>query len=148
MEGTSMLSESIEIGFCVDRYRRFEELPLEVVNNLPFSVYILDYNWVYLFINRNTRDIFGEEVGNLLGKSALEVFKDAKFKPIFDKIQHSLDNKTICNATIYSPLRGKQVTVKGFPLEDCYYFYTVVLPSKAELMDELREELHRKRDEF
>jgi hypothetical protein len=59
-----------------------------------------------------------------------------------------VNEKTICDATIYSPLRGKQVKIKGHPLDDCYYFYSVSLPSKEELMEELREVLNKRKDTF
>lgn len=143
-----MLTENVEIGFSVDRYRFYHELPLEIVDNLPFCAYIVDYNWTYLFINKASRNIFGEEVQNLLGKNALEVFKHDRFKAIFEKIQNAVEQKIICDATIYSPLRGKQVKIKGYPLEDCYYFASVVLPSKDELINELREELNKRKEAF
>jgi hypothetical protein len=143
-----MLTENIEIGFCLDRYRFYQELPLHIIDDLPFCAYIVDYHWTYLFINKASENIFGEEVQNLLGKNALEVFKHDRFKSIFEKIRSAVDQKTICDAIIYSPLRGRQVKIKGYPLEDCYYFASVVLPSKEELMDELREELNRRKETF
>jgi hypothetical protein len=140
-----MLTENIDIGFCVDRYKNYQDLPLDILDDLPFCVYIVDYNWTYLFVNKISTNFFGKEIQNLVGKNAQQVFGQEKFQTIFENIHDALKRKTICDTTIYSPLRGKQVKVKGYPLDDCYYFYTVTLPSKEELMDELRRELNKRK---
>ena len=131
--------------FSIGLFKRYHELPFEVLDNLPFAVYIIDYNWVYLFLNENSRAVFGDFAETLIGKNALEVFRDPKFMTIFDKIMYAVEHKTSCRATIYSPLRGKQIKLSGYPLEDCYYFSTVILPSKAEVLEELTTELKRKK---
>ncbi len=143
-----MLVEKTEIGFCIERYRTYDELPLEDVDALPFCVYIIDYNWTYLFINKAAERVFGEKVQNLAGQNALQVFQHEQFKSIFKSIEKGVRNKVPCDETIYSPLRGKQVKVKGYPLCDCYYFYSVTLPAKEELLDELRQELNKRKDAF
>lgn len=141
-----MASEFTETGtFSIKGYKRYRELPFNTLDDLPFSVYIIDYDWVYLFLNRNSRNVFGEFADMLIGKSALEVFKDPKFLPIFEKIRNGVETKSACSADLYSPLRGKQIKITGYPLEDCYYFSTLILPAKEELIEELRIELKRKK---
>jgi len=71
----------------------------------------------------------------------LTIFSGPQFEPIFDKIKVGLVERVSTNETLYSPLRGKQVRIKGYPLEDCYFFSSSVLPSKEEILAELRSEL-------
>lgn len=127
----------------IKTYKRYNDIPLEVLNKLPFSVYLIDYNWNYLFLNTNSRNVFGSLADKLIGRSALEVFSDVKFEPIFDNIQSAVENRSPCDCTVYSPLRGRQVNIKGHPLEDCYYFSTIVLPGKEEVLADLREQLNK-----
>ncbi len=89
--------------------------------------------------------MFGQFADTLIGKNALEVFKDPKFMTIFDKIQEAVEHKLPCHATVHSPLRGKQIKLTGHPLEDCYYFSTVIMPAKAELLEELRSTLKQQK---
>ena len=145
-ETLNMVSDDSPIApFSIDHYKRYSELPLEVMDTLRYSVYIIDYSWIYLFLNKNCREVLGEEVASWIGKSALDVFKDPKFKTIFDSIAHGVNTKSFCNATVYSPLRGGQVNIKGHPLEDCYFLSALALPSKDDLLDELRQELNRRK---
>ena len=80
-----MLTENIEIGFCIDRYKHLEELPFDVLNNLPYSVYVIDDNWVYLFVNSTSRNVFGE-VDNLLGTV------HSRFFELREELQRKKDN--------------------------------------------------------
>src|SRR5688572_21089610 len=86
----------------IKSYKRYKDIPLDFLNKLPFSVYLIDYNWNYLFLNTNSRNVFGELADKLIGKSALEVFSDAKFKAIFDNIQSAVENRSPCDCTLYS----------------------------------------------
>ena len=57
-----MLVEKTDIGFCVDRYKTFDELPLATLDVLPFCVYVIDYHWTYLFINKLAAKVFGGKI--------------------------------------------------------------------------------------
>lgn len=129
--------------FSIEHCNRYVDLPLDIINNLPISVHIIDYNWTYLYINKNSLKVLGDSAEHLIGKNALEVFKDSRFKTIFERIQKDVVDKKACNTIIYSPLGGGQISIKGYPLEDCYYFSLLILPSKDELLEELRKELNR-----
>lgn len=137
----STLDATEAIEFNIQTYKLFKELPLNVLHKLPFPIYVVDYNWKYLFINSKGRDIFGDSADNLIGVSALAFFSEAKFKPVFDKIKAGLETRITCDVTLYSPLRGRQVRIKGYPLEDCYYFCSIIVPGKDEIIAELRTEL-------
>jgi nitrogen fixation/metabolism regulation signal transduction histidine kinase len=131
-------------SFSIENYKRYEDVQLDVLDTLPFSVYIIDYDWVYLFLNKNSIHAFGKNIDKLIGQSALEAFKDVRFEPIFEKIKYSVETKTHCYVTMYSPLRGAQVNIKGYSLEDCYCFSSTVMPSKEQVLGELRGVLNRR----
>lgn len=77
-----MVSDDSKIAsFSIDLYKCYSELPLDVMDTLRYSVYIIDYNWVYLFLNKNCLEVLGERVGSWIGKSALDVLRIRNSKP-------------------------------------------------------------------
>lgn len=133
------------IPFSVRNHRYYREIPLDQVDELPHSVYIIDYNWVYLFVNKNCKRAFGSLGENLVGQNALEKFADPKFQAIFDEITYSVKNKLPLDKILFSPLRTSQVRLTGFPLEDCYYFSSIPIPDKDDVLKELRDQLKKKK---
>lgn len=129
----------------LDKYRLYRELPLSELSTLPYSVYIVDYDWRYLFINDNAKKILGSLGEELIGRSALEVFKDPLFNDVFEKLTYNLEKKLPLDVTTYSPLRTSQTRIKGYPLNDCYVFCSVPMPATADVLKELRDELNKKR---
>jgi hypothetical protein len=140
-----MIAHGSDVEFKVEHYKRLADIPFDLLDRLPFSAYLIDYNWKYLFLNANSRVVFGDIADELPGKSALEFFTDPKFQPIFDKLKNGVENRLACNLTAYSPLRGKQVNIKGYPLEDCYFFSTSILPAKDEILADLRDQLKKEK---
>lgn len=138
----STFNSARPVEFSIDSIRNYSQLPLELLNRLSNSVYVVDYEWRYLFLNDNSKKAFGDIAETLIGKSAIDVFKGPQFQQVFDNLRDAVENKTPFSAVVYSPLRGKQVHIKGFPLEDCYFFSTSVLPGKDELLSELRAQLN------
>lgn len=134
-------------GFLIRNHQCYADLPLGILDELKYSIYVIDYDWIYLFINKNARDAFGRLADKLIGQSAIEIFSDSRFYSVFEKIRHSVATKIPLHTIVDSPLRGRQIVLKGYPLQDCYYFSAGVLPGKQEVLDELREELKRRQDE-
>ena len=131
--------------FSIKDYQYFSEIPLEALDRLNYSVYLVDYNWVYLFINKNARTVFGDFADTLIGRSALDVFKDPKFHNILAKLERGIVERIALHETIHSPLRGRQINVKGYPLLDCYLFSVTTFPGRVEIVGELSEELKKRR---
>lgn len=146
-KGMSYLSAESE-GFLIKSPRCYTDLPFEILDELTYPVYVIDYNWIYLFINKDARSTFGRLADQLIGKSAVEIFSDARFYAVFDKIKYAVQTKNPLHAVFESPLRGRKIVLKGHPLEDCYYFSAAILPAKHEIIDELREELKRRQEDF
>lgn len=132
-------------SFSINDYDLFAEVPLHQLDEVAYSAYIINYNWVYLFINKSARDAFGPLADKLIGNSALETFRDSKFAEIFENIKDDVERKLAINKTVVSPLRGSQVILKGHALKDCYYFSATVVPTKVEVLNELRDQLNKRK---
>lgn len=135
-------------SFSIYDYDQFDQIPLHLLDEVAYSAYIINYDWVYLFINKSARDAFGPLANRLVGNSALEVFRDSKFSEIFAEIREDVDEKRAISKTVVSPLRGSQVILKGYPLKDCYCFSATAIPAKIEVLNELRGELARRKSQF
>jgi hypothetical protein len=143
----TVIGQIAPLKFSIETYDSYRDIPLEVLDTLPYSVYIIDYNWIYIFLNKNSISVFGADIEQLIGQSALDAFKHSRFEPVFDKIKNGVEHRTACHEIIYSPLRGAQVTIKGYPLSDCYFFSSSIMPAKEEVLEELRVVLKRRSEE-
>lgn len=133
--------------FSIADYKSFDKLPFELLDQLNYAVYVIDYSWIYKFINKHGRETYGELAEKLIGQSALTVFSDKRFEQIFSAIKEDVDRKLAIHTIVESPLRGSQVILKGQPLDDCYYFSSTIVPAKIEVLNDLREQLNlRKRN--
>ena len=62
--------------FPITEYKKFSELPFDKFNTLKFSVYIIDFNWNYRFVNDFGKRNLGERANDLIGKNMWEEFKE------------------------------------------------------------------------
>jgi hypothetical protein len=131
--------------FPISEYRTFSELPLEKFNSFKFSVYIIDFNWNYLFVNDFAKNLLGERGQDLIGKNMWMQFKELEVDPSFKLLRKNAENGITTNLTVTSPVLGKRLNVTGYSLEDCYYFSASILPDKDNLIDELRNELGKRK---
>jgi hypothetical protein len=143
---SSTLTE--KYGFLINDYRRYIELPLNLLSELNIAAHVTDYNWKFLFVNKNCEYQLGKSVEELVGKRAVEVFQDPRFNLIFEKVRDGIEKKVPVHAVVDAPLRAEQLLLKGYPLEDCYYFSFTVLPGTHEVINELREELKRRTNDL
>lgn len=131
--------------FPITQYKKFSELPLEKFNTLKFSVYILDFEWNYLFINDFAKSLLGERGENLIGKNLWEQFDELRHDPTFKQLKEATERKLTTNMIVVSPIHGKRQNITGYALEDCVYFSSSILPDKENLIEELRQELGKKK---
>lgn len=141
MKGERTVLERITTG----NYKLYSQVPLAEVNQLSCAVYIIDYEWRYLFISDNAKNILGHVAEELVGADAKPIFKDPKFGALYDRLADKVNEKSPLDVTVYSPLRGGQTRIKGYPMDDCYIFWSVAMPAKADVMDELRNELKKRK---
>ena len=45
--------------FPITEYKKFSEIPLDKLDTFKFSVYIIDFNWNYLFVNDFAKNNLG-----------------------------------------------------------------------------------------
>jgi hypothetical protein len=131
------------LNFPIDRFQTFADLPLEDFNRLRFSVYIIDFDWNYLFVNDFVQGNLGEKGKNLVGKNMWRTFTQLASDPVFQKLKANMDKRIITNIVTTSPLNFQRLNIIGYPLQDCFYFSSTILPDKDSLLNEIREELVR-----
>jgi hypothetical protein len=131
--------------FPITEYHRFDELPLTRLNELNFSIYILDFNWNYMFVNEFVRKNLGSRAENLVGKNMWTVFPELAADPSFQQMKRNAEKRVLTNVTVISPINSQRINIIGYPLDDCFYFSSSILPDKNDLLQELRNELGKKK---
>jgi hypothetical protein len=131
--------------FPITEYKNFSELPLEKFNTLKFSVYILDFDWNCLFVNEFAKNILGHRGANLVGKNMWEQFDELVHDPSFKELKAKVEKGITTNIILVSPVHGRRQNITGYALENCYYFSSSILPDKENLIEELRQELGKKK---
>jgi hypothetical protein len=127
--------------FPITEYHRFDELPLTRLNELNFSIYILDFNWNYMFVNEFVKKNIGSRAENLVGKNMWTVFPELAADPSFQQMKRNAEKRVLTNVTVISPVNSQRINIIGYPLDDCFYFSSSILPDKNDLLQELRNEL-------
>ena len=131
--------------FPITDYKKFEELPFEKFNSFKFSVYILDFEWNYRFVNEFAKSYLGERGKDLTGKNMWKQFPELAAHPSFVQMRQNTEKGVVTNMIVVSPVVSVRLNVTGYPLEDCYYFSASILPDKNDLIDELRSELGKRK---
>jgi hypothetical protein len=130
--------------FPIANYQRFAQLPLEQFDRLKFSVYILDFDWNYLFVNDFALANLGMTRDELIGRNLWKRFPQLANDPYFATLKKNLENNIVTNFRAVSPLTSLRLNISGFTLEDCYYCTSSVIPNKDDLLEELRREMTKK----
>ena len=131
--------------FPITEYKRFSELPLDKFNTLKFSVYIMDFDWNYLFVNEFAKSLLGKRGEELVGKNMWEVFDELQHDPSFKEMRIKMEKRVTTNIIVVSPIHGRRQNITGYALEDCLYFSSSILPDKENLIEELRQQLLKKK---
>ncbi|MGV3509845.1 MAG: hypothetical protein ACO1N7_11195 [Sphingobacteriaceae bacterium] len=131
--------------FPIQNYKRFAEVPLAHFDTQKFLVYILDFEWNYMFVNTAVSENLNIPVKDLIGKNMWKTFPELALDSDFQLLKRTMETGSITNIIATSPITGKKLSITGYRLEDCYYFSSTILPNKQSLMEELRTELKRKK---
>jgi hypothetical protein len=131
--------------FPIYEYKTFQELPLDKFNSFKFSVYLLDFDWNYLFVNDFVKENLGERAKSLAGKNMWIEFPELASDSVFMQLREKMEKRITCHFETNSPVTGQRLQVTGYPLEDCYYFTSSILPDKQELLNELRMHLTKRK---
>ena len=97
--------------FPVSEYRRFSELPLEKFNTLNFSVYILDFEWNYLFVNDFAKKLLGDRGKDLIGKNMWKEFEEFVTDPSFSLLKKNTERGVTSNLIANSPITDKRLNI-------------------------------------
>lgn len=127
--------------FNFSNYSSFSDLPLKDFDTLKFSVYVLDFNWNYLFINDFVKRNLGSKADNLVGKNMWQEFEELAIDPAFAMMKKNAEKGLKINIVTTSPINSQRLNIIGHKLEDCWLFSASILPDKDELLDELRSVL-------
>lgn len=130
--------------FPITRFRRFDEVPKDALNNLRFLVCLFDFEWRFLFLNDFARVYFGYRGEQLHGKVLWEEFNELLNVPAYKQLKLSAEKGVVTRIETLSPVSAKRLSITSYTLDDCYYFAASVLPDKEQLIDELRHELSRR----
>lgn len=121
-------------------YKTFSDLPLEQFNSLGYPIFIVDFDWNYLFVNDFVKSQVGDRAGNLAGKNMWTAFKPLATDPVFRRLRSNLDNRIITNIVVTSPLTFQLLNIVGYPLDDCFYFSMTPIPEKNTMADNISSE--------
>lgn len=127
----------------ISKYAVFSELPLEQFENFKFSVYVLDFNWNYLFVNQFVKQNLRAKGEDLVGKNMWETFKELANDPSFLLMKKNSENGKETNMITTSPISSQKINIVGYNLKDCYLFFSSILPNKEDLIHELRGKLEK-----
>lgn len=131
--------------FPIYEYKAFHELPLDKFNTFKFSVYILDFQWNYLFVNDFVKTNLGDRGRDLIGKNMWSTFPELASDPVFVQLREKMERRITVNAETNSPLTSHRLHITGYPLEDSYFFTSSILPDKEELLNEIRMQLAKRK---
>jgi hypothetical protein len=131
--------------FPITDYKRFSELPFEKFNSLNFSIYIIDFEWNYLFVNEFAKKSLQERGKDLVGKNMWVEFPELAADGSFLQLRKNMEKRITTNFVTISPINSKRLNVAGYALEDCFYCSSSILPDKDDLIQELRNELGKKK---
>src|SRR3989337_404389 len=95
--------------FPIADYKKFSELPFDKFNKLKFSIYIIDFNWNYLFVNDFVKINLGERGSNLVGKGMWTEFKELAADPSFKYLKQNMEKGIVSNINVISPINGKRL---------------------------------------
>ena len=125
-------------------YTQYSDLPLEKFNSYNFSVYVLDREWNYLFVNKFVSSNLGVKAEDLVGQNMWKVFKELTVDPAFVQLRANTDKGKDSQIVTTSPLYSLRLSISGRILSDCNLFTSTILPKKEELLHELRNVLVKK----
>jgi hypothetical protein len=98
-----------------------------------------------LFVNEFAKNLLGKRGEELVGKNMWEVFHELQHDPSFKEMRIKMEKRVTTNIIVVSPIHGRRQNITGYALDDCLYFSSSILPDKENLIEELRQQLLRKK---
>ena len=99
-------------------FKQYSDLPLEHFDEVKFSVYVLDKDWNYLFVNKFVKESLGAKGKGLRGKNMWEKFPELVYDSAFSLMKTNTEKGVSTNAITTSP-----ITPGAFPCCALSYSY-------------------------
>jgi hypothetical protein len=134
------------LKFRIPLCDKFQDLPFDELNEKKCSIYVVDYEWNYLFANKHAVRLLGSSP---VGKNIRILWQEhpaINFEPLFKILKPGVEERQSLDIHSRSPLTKKAIEILGHPLTDCYYFSIYELPDKESLLMELKSLLKRPAD--
>ena len=129
--------------FNLEGRTKYDQLPLQAFELWRASIYVLDKNWNCLFVNTFAKQITRGEERDFIGKNIWVKFPALTADPGFSILKKNMEAGLPTNLTTSSPITGHRINIIGHALSDCYLFFSTIIPNKAELLNELRNEMSK-----
>ncbi len=121
----------------------FADLPLETFDKARYSVYVVDREWDYLFVNRFVKENLGERGADLVGRNMWLTFPELENDSMFRTLRERSEKGLESELTTISPLTFQRINVTGLVLKDCYLFTSSILPRKEDVLEDLKSTLRK-----
>jgi hypothetical protein len=131
--------------FETENWKDYAELPLDTFNTMKVLVAVVNKEWNYLFLNDYTREINSHLVNGLLGRNMWASFPELLLDANYIKLKANCEQSLNTNVILTSPVTGQRLNVRCIVLNDCYAFFSTILPDKGELLNELRNEIAKRK---
>lgn len=125
----------------VNKNFSFSDLRLAEYKSLNYSVYVLNFDWHFLYVNDFVLSNLNGQGGKLIGQNIWSTFPALKNDLAFQKMKSDAEQGLKSSFTTMSPLTGQKIQVSGQNLRDCFFFTSTPVPLKEDLIRELRREI-------
>jgi hypothetical protein len=116
------------------RETTFAQLPLSLLNAQRYSIYVLDRDWNYLFVNEFVHENLGTKGENLTGKNMWTTFPELASHPVFMVLRERTEAGLDSDLMTISPLTFRRIHVYGEVLSDCFFFASSVVQLREKLV--------------
>jgi hypothetical protein len=132
------------LKFPITSYDNFKSLPITEFDSQGYSIFIIDYNWNYLYANPFSRErLKGISVQDQNVKDIWNNHREFNFQPLFNVLKNPVEKRLPITLKTHSPITSQSIEICGYPLRDCYFFSVSELPEKNDLLSELKNSMKR-----
>ena len=130
-------------NFPINNFTSYKQIPLSELNKYNHSVYVLTFDWNYIFVNDFVNKNLGDRSIGIIGKNMWVLFPELNQDAAFLQMKKDIEAGRHSAFTTISPVTGQRLHIKGWAISDCYFFTASILPIKEDLLNELRSEMRK-----
>jgi hypothetical protein len=130
--------------FPIQSFDTFKSLPLQEFEKQRYSIFVIDYDWNYLYANAYVSErLKGISIVNRNVRQIWQDHKHLNFQPLYNMVKNPVANHQPLSLKTHSPITNNSIEISGYPLDDCYFFTVSELPEKNSLLSELKSTLKK-----